>query len=180
MQLTGGLYKGRKINVPKGARPTLSKVRESVFNVLYSQFGDFTNLNFLDLFMGSAIMSFEAVSRGFLATGYEIDYSSYKLILQNIKDTTLDIKAYKGDCFYNYKRLKDKYNVIYADPPWDYSYKKIIEISKSLLNKDGILILEYEKKKKLEILKEISSVSDFELFIEKDYGRCCLSFLKFN
>ena len=34
MYLTGGQYKGNKIEVPKSAKPTLSKVRESVFNIL--------------------------------------------------------------------------------------------------------------------------------------------------
>ena len=34
MYLTGGQFKGRKIEVPKDVKPTLSKVRESVFNML--------------------------------------------------------------------------------------------------------------------------------------------------
>ena len=34
MYLTGGQYKGHKIEVPKNVKPTLSKVRESVFNIL--------------------------------------------------------------------------------------------------------------------------------------------------
>ena len=41
MQLTGGQYKGRKITTPKGVRPTLSVVRESVYNAGYSYFGIF-------------------------------------------------------------------------------------------------------------------------------------------
>ena len=46
MYLTQGQFKGRKIKVPEGVKPTLSKVRESVFNML-TQFS-FEDYSFLD------------------------------------------------------------------------------------------------------------------------------------
>ena len=67
MIITGGVYKGRKIQAPdeKITRPTLSKVRQGVFNTLFSLIGDFDNKSFLDLFGGSGMMGLEALSRGF-------------------------------------------------------------------------------------------------------------------
>ena len=67
MIITGGKYKGRKILAPdeKITRPTLSKVRQVVFNVLFSEIGSFEVKTFLDLFGGSGIMGLEAISRGF-------------------------------------------------------------------------------------------------------------------
>ena len=67
MIITGGKYKGRKIIAPdeKITRPTLSKVRQGVFNTLFSMIGDFEGKTFLDLFGGSGIMGLEALSRGF-------------------------------------------------------------------------------------------------------------------
>ena len=67
MIITGGIYKGRKIDSPneKITRPTLSKVRQGVFNTLFSMIGNFESKTFLDLFGGSGIMSLEAISRGF-------------------------------------------------------------------------------------------------------------------
>ena len=43
MQITGGVFNGRKIIAPKSlsVRPTLSKTRQSVFNVLNSLIGNF-------------------------------------------------------------------------------------------------------------------------------------------
>ena len=69
MNITGGKFKGRKISAPdeRITRPTLSKIRMGVFNSLYSKFGEFNNLTFLDVFGGSGIMGLEALSRGFLA-----------------------------------------------------------------------------------------------------------------
>ena len=67
MIITGGTYKGRKIIAPDEnyTRPTLSKVRQGVFNTLFSLIGDFEGKSFLDLFGGSGIMGIEAISRGF-------------------------------------------------------------------------------------------------------------------
>ena len=64
MNLTGGQFKGLKIEVPNNTKPTLSKVRESVFNILFQY--DLKEKKFLDLFAGSAIMGLEALSRGFI------------------------------------------------------------------------------------------------------------------
>ena len=60
MNITAGIYKGRKIEAPdeKITRPTLSKVRMGVFNTLYSIVGDFEGKTFLDVFGGSLSIPF--------------------------------------------------------------------------------------------------------------------------
>ena len=62
MNILSGLYKGRKIETSLKAqyRPTKSIVRKSLFDIL----GPLNNYSFLDLFSGSGIMGFEALSRG--------------------------------------------------------------------------------------------------------------------
>ena len=66
MNITAGKYKGQKIVAPDEniTRPTLSKVRMSVFNTLQAMI-DFDGSSFLDMFAGSGIMGLEAISRGF-------------------------------------------------------------------------------------------------------------------
>ena len=66
MIITSGKYKGQKITAPDEniTRPTLSKVRMSVFNTLQAII-DFEGKAFLDMFAGSGIMGLEAISRGF-------------------------------------------------------------------------------------------------------------------
>ena len=56
MIITGGEYKGRKLFVPdeKITRPTLSKVRQGVFNVLYSELGCFDDKSWC--FLGVSII----------------------------------------------------------------------------------------------------------------------------
>ena len=81
MYLTGGQYKGNKIEVPKSAKPTLSKVRESVFNILMPFYK--IDSKFLDMFAGSAIMGLEALSRGYEVKEIEINPKSAELIKKN-------------------------------------------------------------------------------------------------
>ena len=67
MNISGGKFKGQRVIAPdeRITRPTLSKVRMGVFNTLFSIFGEFKNLSFLDVYGGSGIMGLEALSRGF-------------------------------------------------------------------------------------------------------------------
>jgi|AMFO01.1.fsa_nt_gi RNA methyltransferase, RsmD family len=62
MRITGGRFRGRNLGFPKGAgiRPTPSRVRQALFNIL----GDIEGRTMLDLFSGSGLMALEALSRG--------------------------------------------------------------------------------------------------------------------
>ena len=180
MQLTGGQFKGRKINTPKGVRPTLSIVRESVFNILYSHFGTFGDMNFLDMFLGSGIMTFEALSRGFKTISCEINPQVIKCANENAEALNLCPKLIRADSLTLVNKINVKFNLVYAGPPWDYSYLQIFQTASELLLQDGILIAECDKKKKPDVLFELGKVNTLELFREKNYGRCCLLFVKLN
>ena len=62
MQIHAGRYKGLRVKTVKNApyRPTTSLVRKSLFDILKN----ITGKNMLDLFSGSGIIGFEALSRG--------------------------------------------------------------------------------------------------------------------
>ncbi len=180
MQLTGGQYKGRKITTPPGVRPTLSIVRESVFNILFSTIGSFKNRTFLDLFLGSGIMTFEAISRGFCTTSCDINLKVIKNAQQNANKLGLSPRIILSDSFKCLKKIDTKFDVIYADPPWNLPYTQIFENACLLLKKDAILVVECDIRKKPNILLELGSISTLELFREKNYGRCCLLFIKLN
>ena len=63
VRIIGGLWKGRKLTVPGKAavRPSLGRVRETLFNWLA---GEVEDGDCLDLFAGSGALGFEALSRG--------------------------------------------------------------------------------------------------------------------
>ena len=63
LRIIGGHWRGRKIRfgAALGLRPTLDRVRETLFNWLAP---DIRDAHCLDLFAGSGALSFEALSRG--------------------------------------------------------------------------------------------------------------------
>lgn len=63
IRIIGGKHRGRKLPVldMDGLRPTPNRVRETLFNWLGQELAD---INTLDLFAGSGLLSFEALSRG--------------------------------------------------------------------------------------------------------------------
>lgn len=175
MHVTGGQYKGVKVIIPSCAKPTLSKTRESVFNVLFSILGDFNNKIFLDLFSGSGIMSLEALSRGFKTVSIDKNFSAIKTIKENLKIAKEGFEVIKGDSVKVIEKLDIKPDVIYIDPPWEINYEEaILKVYEKF--KDAIIVIEYDKKRMQEFSRIYGKIS--APFREKVYGRCKLDFIK--
>lgn len=175
MYLTGGQFKGYKIEVPKNVKPTLSKVRESVFNIL-NQYELLEN-NFLNMFSGSAIMGLEAISRGYSVKELEINPKVAQIIKSNYKKLNLtpDLTICNS---LNYKNEK-RYSIIYIDPPWDMDYKPIILKAYELLENNGVIVIEYDEKKNIDIQSILDKLNiNINLVKSKKYGRCLLAILR--
>ena len=168
MIITAGKFKGRKITAPseKITRPTLSKVRMSVFNILYSILGDFSEKSFLDVFGGSGIMGLEAISRGFyLVDVYEINKKSAQIIKENYIKLGLTPNLTIGDSIKLLKSTDKKYDVIYVDPPYESGiYEKILQNIKT-----GIVIAEHNS---------TFDLCGFKLLTVKDYGDTTISVMQ--
>ncbi len=170
MNISGGIYKGRKITSPdeKITRPTLSKVRMGIFNTLFSMVGDFDNLTFLDVFGGSGIMGLEALSRGFAsATVIELNKKAANIIKKNYEQLKLKPDLIIGNSLNIIPKLNKKYNVAYVDPP--YASGIYEEITGALKNTAEIIILEHPTSIKF----------DFENIIkQKQYGDKTITYIK--
>jgi len=176
MIITAGIYKGRKVTAPdeKIVRPTLSKIRESIFSCLFSII-DFEGKNFLDMFAGSGIMGLEALSRGFkLTVALEKNPKVAKVLKENYENIKLKPNLIVGDSLKLLPKLKEKFDVIYLDPPYfsgiyEESLKKILETN--ILNKDGIVVLEHVNSVDWETL-------GFKLIKQKKYADKFITFLE--
>lgn len=178
MQITGGQFNGRKIIAPKSlsVRPTLSKTRQSVFNILNSLIGYFDDKNFLDMFSGSGIMGIEALSRGFKdVVAVENDFKTAKIIQENYKNLGLTPNLFiKNSLNTNYN---EPFDVIYADPPYFKGlYQKIVDKVKNdnlLKCEKSILILETSVNVKI-------NFDCYQILREKKYSDTKIIFLKLN
>lgn len=172
MNITGGIYNRQKIKAPDEniTRPTLSKVRMSVFNTL-GAIMDFNGKSFLDMFSGSGIMSLEALSRGFESTvAIEQNKKVYSVIKSNFSkyEKSHDLKLILGDSLKVCPKLTQKFDVIYIDPPYNAGiYEKSLEAIKDICGE--IVILEH--------VTEVEIPQNFEILKQKKYGDKFITFL---
>ena len=146
MQILAGRYKGVSIQTSAkyNYRPTQSKVRKSLFDIL----GDLSDKTVIDLFAGSGILGFEALSRMakcviFVETNNNLVQLLYKNSLKFDKQycTVKKVNAYKF--------IKEKYSadLILVDPPYGQKdLNLLIELCLTMLNPDGTLVLETSTK----------------------------------
>ena len=150
MRIIGGTAKGHTIKAPKGVdtRPTLDRVRESVFNVLSNR-GMF-GTHVLDIFSGTGAVAIEALSRG-AAHAVAVDFKTGKLILENAKhcrvDDRLEIIPRKLSQLKNYI-VGRQFDYIFSDPPYENGFiQETIDfvVAHDALADDGVLVLEHHK-----------------------------------
>ena len=152
MRIVSGEYKGRMIRPPKNfkARPTTDFAKENLFNILNNNF-DFSELSVLDLFSGTGSISYEFASRGSnFIISVESNFKHHAFIKNTINDIGLkQIKAIKSDVFRYVKTCKDKFDIIFADPPYDLKDIEAIPdfvFKHKLLKKEAWLIVEHGDK----------------------------------
>ena len=122
LRISSGVLRGRYVKVPDtGLRPTEEKVRSAFFNTLFSMI-EFENRSFLDIFSGSGIFAFEAVSRGFASSvALELNPKAVSLIKSAAAGLGLSKETIvvHGDAFsFSFASLERKFNTIFLDPPY--------------------------------------------------------------
>ena len=154
MRIIAGVAKGRNLSSVAGAtRPTSDRAREALFSTLLSEFGEFENLNFLDLFAGSAAVGLEALSRGAsIVHSVEKDDSAIKTIRANQEIVE---KAKPEGKFHLYAMSAQKflgnsgqqYDIIFIDPPYEFSDQAVHELLDLILKNNfirsgGVIVVE--------------------------------------
>jgi len=182
MKVISGLLKGRNIegyNID-GTRPTMDRVKESLFGMIQNHIKDST---FLDLFAGSGQIGIEAISNG-ASLCYFIDNNKEVIKVLNKNINNLNIQKQTKVILSDWKKsLNDfsdkniKFDIIFVDPPYDYDvYEKILEkvSSLNLLNDNGIIILEHSN------LKLKDKYNNLTLYKNKKYGSKSVNIYKNN
>ena len=152
MRIVSGIHKGRRLIAPKKlpVRPTTDLAKESLFNILRSRI-EFEEISVLDLFAGTGNISYEFGSRGTNEiTCVDSHYGCIKYIQKTAEELSLPISTIKADVFKYLDSAKGTFDIIFADPPYNFETNQLIDIvnkcfNNGLLNKDGRVVIEHTK-----------------------------------
>lgn len=189
MRVISGKARGTKLSSIESitTRPTLDRVKESLFNILQE---DVKQKVILDLFAGSGALGIEALSRNAKYVVFcDNNKQAIQMIKTNLEKTRLIEKTeivnmdYKK-CIELLNAKKQKFDLIFLDPPYkdDIAVDSLKQIIKNkLLNNKGIVVIETDEVNR--DLKELNEAMTTELqnvriFDQRKYGRASLIFLK--
>ena len=151
MRIISGTHKGRVINPSNKlkVRPTTDRAKEALFNIIENRY-HFKNKNVLDLFSGTGNISLEFASRGIEET-FSVDNNieSINFIKTIANAYKLNISIFQEDVIKYIQNCKKPFNFIFADPPYDYDNYQLLKqliIKNKLVKKDGLLIIEHDKR----------------------------------
>jgi len=177
MRIIAGKYKGRRLKFSKALnyRPTLDRVRESIFNILGY---DLIDAIALDLFCGTGSLGLETLSRGALrVTFVENNKPVLKLLNQNIKtlETERKSRVICKDVFQYLKQQTNiKFDIVFADPPYDDCHgSELCRLlsENGILKPGGIFILERFK-------KDIPDCDNYQILKTLKFGQTEVDFLR--
>lgn len=181
MRIISGKAKGTKLYTLEGTntRPTLDRVKESIFNIIQN---DIEDAEILDLFAGSGAIGLEFLSRGARnAVLCDKSKDAIEIIKRNVQKTHMEEKTQILNLDFEtcLDKVKNRqFDIIYIDPPYVTKYiLKSIEkiIAQENLKKEGIMILETDDEQR--ILREIES-EEVRIVDKRKYGRATIIFLK--
>lgn len=170
MRITGGRWRGRRLQVPAtGLRPSTDMLRQALFNLL----GSMSDCTFLDLYAGSGAVGLEAASRAARVVWLvECGRRACQAIQKNV--TLL-----QADCVITRRRVvsfidhfqADPFDFIFLDPPYNSEQEKAALEKRNLaglLLPGGRLVMELSRKER---------EPDFQDLVRTDrrhYGDSCL------
>ena len=155
MRIIGGKYKSHFIPINKKikARPTTNIAKEALFNILDNKI-NLNNINVLDIFCGTGNISYEFASRGAgKITSVDNQINAINFVKKQKNHWGMNIIPIKKNALSFLEFTKDKYDIIFADPPYDFNrledIPKIV-FERNLLSSNGLLILEHSSQKNFE------------------------------
>ncbi len=190
IRISGGINKGRKIKAlnTMSTRPTLSRVKTSLFDMLSARIPDAV---ILDLYSGTGNIGIEALSRGAKSVVFvENNIAQARLIKENLTITNLleQAEIITLDVFEAIQRLdkngqkwqKMSFDIIYLAPPFlkGLVWPTIEAIAKSsLLSPCGLLGVEHHKKENvLPVAEGHSANNTLTMTKQRRYGDIVISF----
>ena len=187
MRIISGFLKGKKIDFLKSSttRPLRDFVKENIFNIInHSNLINtrLKNTNVLDLYSGIGSFGIECISQGAKkSTFVENDNKALVVLKKNLHNLKIEnqteVFSEKIISFFNKSRNKDKFEIIFFDPPFaeNFFIEELKLLKNSTIYKKKHLIVIHREKKSKDNLEKIINV-----IFTKNYGRSKVIFGNFN
>lgn len=148
LRITAGTLRGRRIAVPGDeVRPTSERARQAYFDIVGERV---VGARFLDLFAGSGIFSFEAVSRGAReAVAIDASRRHTAAIALKAAELQLPVTTMTADVLSGIKRLGSAgFQLLYADPPYAWTgYGELLALlDAGPLVEDALIAIEHRRR----------------------------------
>jgi len=166
VRIIAGRWKGRRLVVPEGARPTSDRARAALFSILQKRI---PGARVLDLYAGSGAVGLESVSRGAArATLVERSAPVLRQNLARLPPPHDDVDISGEDVVSAVDALARKgvrFDLVFADPPYGTDPRAIRSRAESLLDENGLFVFQADRGASPPRLEGLTLVET------RDYGR---------
>ena len=179
MRIIAGAMRSRKLKAPEGmdTRPTLDRVKESLFSILQHQV---PSARVLDLYAGSGALALEAISRG-AESAVLVDCAprACRAIRENIESLDCGGRAaliqMKDTAALNLlAREQRQFDLVFLDPPYRMDAAPVCALiaGLGLLSRDGMIVVEHSRETAPDVRPPLIRTD------HRDYGIVGLSFYR--
>lgn len=157
MRVVAGKYRGKNLASPKDdrVRPTTTRIKETLFNVLQGYSRDAV---VLDLFAGSGALGIECISRGAKEVVFvDNNKDSIELVRKNLQGIDGNFKVVNSDfsgVLRNAYVTGKKFDMIFVDPPYASGLGELalgLIFDLDLLADGGVVVFEHGAEKTYEV-----------------------------
>jgi 16S rRNA (guanine966-N2)-methyltransferase len=174
IRIVAGRWKGRRLEVPPGARPTSGRAREALFSILQDSL---KGARVLDLYAGSGALGLEAVSRGAAhAALVERHPAAIDRNVQSLTASEAEVEVLRGDAEEALRLLAgrgERFDLVFSDPPYDAASETLVPRELALLvAPGGLVVLQIDRP-----TQPLAEPEGWTLLKRRDYGRNVFLFL---
>lgn len=177
VRIIGGSMRGRKINFSsgEGLRPTLDRIRETLFNWLATEIH---GAICLDLYAGSGALGIEAISRG--AKSVTLVDASRQVadnLKKNLKSLSVNNAKVVNQQAQQFLTSNEQlFKLVFLDPPFEKGMlDSILNQIKSHLSEDALVYVEQEN-----VNSEVHFGEEWQVLKSKKTSRFYYSLIRLN
>lgn len=171
VRISAGRWKGRRLDVPPGARPTSGRAREALFDILG---GRVPGARVLELYAGSGAVGIEAVSRG--AASAVLVEKDAGVLRGNLEKLGAGpeisvVEAGAGEGIRLLASRGARFDIVFSDPPYALDEEPLGVVTR-LLAPGALLILQRDRNASTSPIDGLGRVGD------RAYGRNAFDFFE--